>query len=375
MRLSKLHYKEYFNTEDGIETNPWEIKNLNLSNFNLIVGKNTTGKTRTINVIKNLANYITLIPNLYLKHGEWQLEFEKEDNSVYKYDLYLNKGKVLREIISIDKKVMLQREKGETKIRVRGKMETVSPPGDKLVLHVRRDTKEYPFLEDLILWAQNVNAFTFSNVESSKIEIMDLSKTDQKLSSLNVVPSVFDKLSPNSIKKVIENLNKIGYKIEEATIGILKDVPVNIPLTVKVVSFKEEGLKFPIKQLSISDGMLKTFALLTILQYLIDSHLEKNITILVDNLGEGLDYERSTKLAKLLNETLQINHVQFIGTSNDRFLINAVDIKSWNILERNRTTVTAFNYESNKEAFENFELTGLSNFDFFSSDFLKHQSK
>ena len=50
--------------------------------------------------------------------------------------------------------------------------------------------------------------------------------------------------------------------------------------------------------------------------------------------------------------------------------MNSVPIEYWNILKREGTTVSAYNYKNNKKSFDEFKLTGLSNFDIFSSNIL-----
>ena len=48
MKINKISYKK---------DEKWEYKNLELNDINLIVGKNATGKTRTLNSIVNLLNF------------------------------------------------------------------------------------------------------------------------------------------------------------------------------------------------------------------------------------------------------------------------------------------------------------------------------
>ncbi|MCP5046331.1 MAG: hypothetical protein GY940_04110 [bacterium] len=82
-------------------------------------------------------------------------------------------------------------------------------------------------------------------------------------------------------------------------------------------------------------------------------------------MGEGLDYERSNAVTGLLLKKLGNSKIQFIATSNDRFMINAMDIENLNLLERNGHVVESYNYLNSKEMFEEFKITGLNNFDFF----------
>ena len=100
------------------------------------------------------------------------------------------------------------------------------------------------------------------------------------------------------------------------------------------------------------------------------THNQMPSTLLIDDLCEGLDYERSTKLGKLVFEYCEKNNIQLIASSNDSFLMDVVDLKYWNILQRDETKVVAINKTNNPELFENFKFTGLSNFDLFSSDFI-----
>jgi hypothetical protein len=48
-------------------------------------------------------------------------------------------------------------------------------------------------------------------------------------------------------------------------------------------------------------------------------------TILIDDIGEGLDFDRSSRLIKLLIEIAEKNeNIRLIMSTNDRFVMNAV---------------------------------------------------
>lgn len=55
--------------------------------------------------------------------------------------------------------------------------------------------------------------------------------------------------------------------------------------------------------------------------------------------------------------------------------MDVVDLKYWNILQRKGDKVTAINIYNSPELFEDFEFTGLNNFDLFSSDFIARHKK
>jgi hypothetical protein len=57
-------------------------------------------------------------------------------------------------------------------------------------------------------------------------------------------------------------------------------------------------------------------------------------------------------------------------TTNDRFVMNQVPLEYWSVLVRKAGVVKLFNRLNSEKKFEDFKYLGLSNFDFFSSDFL-----
>ena len=56
--------------------------------------------------------------------------------------------------------------------------------------------------------------------------------------------------------------------------------------------------------------------------------------------------------------------------------MDVVDLEYWNILQRQGSDITSINVKNNPELFSSFRFTGLSNFDFFSSDYIaRHLQK
>jgi hypothetical protein len=83
-----------------------------------------------------------------------------------------------------------------------------------------------------------------------------------------------------------------------------------------------------------------------------------------------LDYDRATCLGKFVFDICEKNDIQLIATSNDSFLMEVIDIKYWNVLQRKKNKVTGISQAQYPALFKAFRFTGLSNFDFFSSDFI-----
>jgi hypothetical protein len=54
-------------------------------------------------------------------------------------------------------------------------------------------------------------------------------------------------------------------------------------------------------------------------------------------------------------------------STNDRFVMNNVPLEYWSIMQRYPNESKIYNYRNSRKQFEDFELTGLSNFDFLTS--------
>lgn len=359
MILKKVNYEQNINSPNA---NPWFIDDLQLTNLNLIVGKNATGKSMALNLIHNLS---LLVLGIVKKDGAWELEFKYKDDQIYTYYLNIQKGIVANERIKIGEKFVLDRSIAKTTIHSEknGDIE-ISPPSDKLVINIRRDKKEFPFFEPLYEWAESVQIFRFSRQDPRSIQL----PIHQEISvlSLEQTSLIFERLSQESLTKVIEDLNYIGYPVSDAELKMVNATP----LPLKVISIREKGLEKPLFQMDLSEGMHSTFALLIGIYYFLEQKKDKQLTILIDDLNANLDYERSLKLSEVLFKKIKHNNLQIISTTNDRFLMNTVDIKYWNILTREGSHVKSKNYENSKKLFDKFELTGLNNFELFSSDFL-----
>jgi predicted ATPase len=130
----------------------------------------------------------------------------------------------------------------------------------------------------------------------------------------------------------------------------------------------ESGMDFPITQIDMSQGMFRALSLIIQIMY---SILTKTSSIiLIDDIGEGLDYERSTKLIKLLIELAENNNIQLIMSTNDEFVMNVVPLRYWQVIQRKGGECRIRNYQNSKEQFDNFKFTGLSNFDLLTTDYL-----
>ncbi len=355
MKLTKIAY---------IDTN-WELSNLALSDINLIVAKNSTGKSRTVMTIDLLVKMLTQKRDLNWG-GRWNIEFlaNSGEKVLYEFGTSQKMGVTTEKIRLEDEIVAVRYQSGRAilKNRLTGKSDTVYPPTDKLLLHTNRDIRKYPFLEEIIEWAEQSYGFKFGNIAASyKINEQEY----DFLTSIEDIPQLYNALNKESKEKIIQEFNGIGFDISEIKVANKGDF--------SLLLIKEGNVDKILPHYKLSQGMFRALAMTIFLEYLICS--KNPALVIIDDLCEGLDYERAKNLGKLIFEKCENTHIQLIATSNDSFLMDIVPVKYWNVLQRTGKKVSALNIQNSAAIFQKFNFTGLSNFDFFASDFLIQNEK
>jgi hypothetical protein len=345
----------------------WELSDLQMNDLNLVVAKNSTGKSRTLLTLDLLVKIITQRKSLNWG-AKWSVGLINHQNQkvTFKFETkYQEDGFVTQEEIQIDGVPVLSRlfpkEEVVLKNVVNNEYDTVYPPDNKLTLHVNRDVRKYPYLEDIINWAEQCYGFKFGNISPySKLNEQEY----DLLTAVEDIPNLFKALKKERIASVIADFNALGYEVT--------DITVQDKIEYAVLFVKEKSLDKPLPHYKLSQGMFRTLAILVYVEYLISR--KRPALIIIDDFCEGLDYDRAKKLGALIFEKCKNTDIQLVATSNDSFLMDTIDIKYWNILQRNGKVITCINQENNPGLFRKFRLTGLSNFDLFSSDFLLQTS-
>ena len=174
---------------------------------------------------------------------------------------------------------------------------------------------------------------------------------------------------------VINDMREIDYNIVE--IGIAPPISIrfvsNLPGEMVGLYVREKDLSGIIDQYSMSQGMFRTLSIIIQVNY--SQMAKKSTCILIDDIGEGLDFDRSCRLIDLLRKKAQESNVQLILATNDRFVMNRVPLEEWSVIQRQSNHVRVRNYENSRELFEEFKFTGLSNFSFLELDFVSGQPK
>lgn len=374
MYLRKLTFRE----NEG-KTIEWLIDNVHLGKINLIVGQNSSGKTRTLNAVSELVELLNGGTNIPKVHGKYKVSFLVDDQEVLLEIEYDNSIIINESLVWKGEQVIERREDGSGWIIYMGGKENIALDfgiaSNQLACFAKRDKLQHPFLEHIHKWARNMRRFDFSgNLGKNSYTLKSIFESDEvDFSDTNssLVPIFY--LGTVNFKKfreqVISDMNEIGYELEDAGITRYSEKNHRSQQEQFAVYTTEKGLEKQVTQRDMSQGMFRAFSVLVRL----NSHILEGVTgcVVIDDIGEGLDFSRAKLLVNLLVKKAESSGIQLIMSTNDSFIMNTVQIENWAVLHRNGNKISLYNYENSKEIFEEFKFTGLNNFDFYASEFFK----
>lgn len=379
MRLTNLHFEQRIGQPEQWTLGPTEV-----GNAMLLVGQNASGKSRTLSIIWNFANIIQ--GKRSAAPGSWVLRFEDGDD-ILDYRLECAFNIILSERLDINGQNKLVRQSDGT-----GDIDTLASgvskkmqfkvPQHTVAVTAKRDLLQHPYMEPLHNWASLVRFYPFgSTLGREGLSVLTKEAPPADPSDWTRTAGVFrrgQKEYPEEfVSKILSYMNRLGYALEDvqfqpAQVEILSSSqPLPGPLF--WLTAKEKDLPGWTNQIEMSQGMFRALALMIHLAYAEMATLPS--CILLDDVGEGLDYERSTEMIRLLLDIAQGRNCQILMSTNDRFVMNAVPLENWAIVWRQATHCTILNYNNSRDMFDNFRLTGLSNFDLLRSGFFTTQPK
>lgn len=374
MYLRKLTFRE--NEGKKIE---WLIDNVDLGKINLIVGQNSSGKTRTLNALTDLVDLLTGSTFVPKAKGRYEVLFMKDEKDVV-LDCEYDDGIIKKECLTWKGEKVLERgEDGTGWIIYMGAKEKITLnfgiSVNQLACFAKRDKFQHPFLEHIYEWGIDMRRFDFSgNMGKNSYalkSIYDEEEINFRDTNASLVPVLYTAMDQHKTfhEIVMADMNEIGYHLEDLGIVQFSEKSHKPGQDRFAVYTTEAGLEKQVLQHDMSQGMFRAFSVLVrVNRYILKG---KTGCIVIDDIGEGLDFSRATSLVNLLINKAESSGIQLIMSTNDSFIMNAVDIENWAVLHREGNKISLYNYENSKEIFEDFKFTGLNNFDFYASEFFK----
>lgn len=373
----------------------WRLEGLKLNKINLIVGRNACGKTKTLSAIAQLAK---LVSNAVKLRGQTSsssyriMLADEPSGEVTTYALKISDSQVVEEMLTIAGVQRISRREGGIGTmwfdRQRQDLEFQAPP-DQLACASRRDSIQHPYIDTIYNWGRSSLQYRFNSSDLGKNHLISITeKRDAELDTFtNPAPTdwpvhfVFkmglDVYADNFKAAVLEDMRKLQYPLRDIGLRVYERMSPKFKEKhghdLLCLYIEEEGLTEPITQFEMSDGMFRALSILIqVNQAAMDG---APACVIIDDIGEGLDYERSCQLIKLLIEKAGMAGIQLIMATNDRFIMNSVPLEHWTVLVRERaergTRIKVYNYETHKKNFDEFAYTGLNNFDFFADGFFE----
>jgi hypothetical protein len=373
MMLSKLKYREFPGEE-----NEWTLDHVTLSQINLLVGKNATGKTRSLNVIYSLSQLLSG-ERQDISQSSFEAIFDEGGTTKWKYLLEFDKFAVTQESLQRnDEKILHRGPGGIGRILAEGikgrPMIKFQLRGNILAVVAKRDEIQHPFLQPILDWATSIRLFRFGsemNRAALALVVKGVQADVNERATAQVVP-IFNKGVQEFKKRytdaLIADMQFMGYDLETIAVRQPSNFTVQGGGTVVGISVKERDLRCWTDQTAISAGMFSVLSLLAQANYY--AMAKRGGCILIDDIGENLDYERSCAIIELLRKKANDAPFQLVMSTNNRFVMNVVPLEEWCLLQRDGCEVQAKNWRNARKIFERFKLTGLNNFDFLRYDFV-----
>lgn len=375
MFLETLTYSEFAGS-----STEWKIS-LSFSPVTLLVGRNATGKTRTLNVINSLAKLLT--QKKHLDECCYQVEF-REGSARIKYAIEMHKGVVQYEEVRIDNRVMLKRDKkGVGKIYAEEVEDLLSfrVIESEPAVSAKRDLLQHSFLEPLVTWAEETRFYSFAtSMGRQHLLVVDAevgTKPDpaDPVQVVGVFRQGLKEYGEEFASTIRKDMSQLGYPNLDIGVGPvpgLKTAP-SLRSPVLGIYVHEKDLETETWQTKMSQGMFRALSLIVHARYAEASHTSN--CMIVDDIGEGLDFERASSLVKMLSKSASGHAAQLVMATNDRFIMNAVSVECWRGLVREGRVIQVKSQDTDPELFEEFRLSGLSNFDLFATDFLQSKRR
>jgi len=381
MKIKSLSYTQYAGT-----AREWRLPDCMFADLNLIVGENATGKSRTLNVIGGLAQLVSGYRKFAFQSGNYDIVL---DSSVdpYNYHLHYEDNKILAESLRVGKKLLLKRGAGgkgkilAQKLGKKGTLMDFQTPETELACVARRDEIQHSFFQPLHDWGFTLRHYQFGSSlgqASYLINVQDrdlgLPDTRDEKQVVHVFMYGKKRFGSEFNKRVLAGMAGIGYQIEKISAEVSEQIEVQ-PLGQHPywLSVKEQDLPGSTSQRDMSQGMFRCLSLIIQLVYSLMAH--EATCVLIDDIGEGLDFERASALIKYVLASAEKSNIQLIMTTNDRFVMNSVPLKYWMIARRTGNCVNYLTTQNAPKVFQQFEETGLSNFDMFASRFYENSEE
>lgn len=346
MKIIEYEYKDS-------QAPSWSFNNVFPSNVNLLVGDTATGKSRFLNTIFNLGEFVK---GKRPVSGQWKLTFEHKDK-IYKWELISDRVGELS-----NKKVIIKQE--DVWVKNGSKFESLIKRNSESFLFGKSKMPKLSQSETAIGLLKEDEAIkplyeAFSSIRHRRFSVDGANKVSQ-IDSINpkqffpknrtekqILKELFDldlgvsstmffikKYSYTIFKKIVIAYRRFFPFIEDITVGDFSDIQseVRLPGKSPVLFIREVGQKTSFAIVDMSSGMQKVF------QILLDTYLLPDEGVyLIDEYENSLGVGAIDFFPEFILELDK--DIQFFITSHHPYLINKIPVKDWFVFHRDGVNV------------------------------------
>ena len=369
MRIKAIKYTRYSDTNKE-----WKIVGKDnkdnedyvyLGLTNLLVSKNGGGKSRTLDVIRELSEFISdrkEIKNSTYSSQIFDFIFLNNEGKDCKYLLEIKERKVYEERLMIDGVVVL-----DAKAKVLPAQFSNIRISDETLIITKHQNEVY-VNKDLFIWGLVVKTFFANqwidlNEHVTELEIKDFENlnVDKPSFVISIFSYALKEYGKSYVDQVLSyanrlNLNFTNIEVKKGKRGYRLYV--------------EEDGKYYVEQSRLSLRVFRALSILIVL--VLVKRKNYPACLLIDDIGDGFDTNNAKSYIDLIVNICYNSSIQIFMTSTNRLILNNVHLKHWSIIERVDNKSIFYNIHNSAINFEDFKYTSLNNSDFYLTDFYKY---
>lgn len=356
MKLDTYHYKD---------TDNWNFSEITIRRVNLFVGATGSGKSRLLNTISNLSEFITERSNIKalggttFKAGQWELQFshktDKFNWSCRSSDTPERGRAVDSEELSVTDsnggRTLIYKREGPKFNYKSSELPRLSPNTTGLYLF-----REEPAITALYEWFTKIlrrnfqgddllQACGYQSVPRDADIVQDKEKTKRPGSEPTFIVPLALSVRLNLLKRfhselfydLINLYRSVFPAIQQCDVKDATELKLELPVPDKgktpVFFIKERDVDQPVPLHELSSGMQKVLLIMTDILT-----LPQDGTYLIDEYENSLGVNAISFLPELLLTYGQSS--QFVITSHHPYLINNIPLDDWHIFHRRGSNVS-----------------------------------
>lgn len=332
----KIHHFSYIDQDKE----SWQLSPIEFDeHINLFVGASGSGKTRVLNMLFNIATFVT--SDSRFCSGNWEMKYEHAGrNYFWKYagEKTNDKTFVLSETLSVleagVETLIFSRDKSN--IIFEGAPTPKLSPSSSAIFLLKEEDSIRPAHEAFSKILRRsfsddelANVKQYQSIPRHLVKKMESSPDLKTLFTSGLRLSTYlyfvERFYKSKFEQICEQFKRVFPFIEDITISTLSEI--HHELDAPVAFFKETGVKKPIAVHDLSSGMQKVLLIITDVITSPDEFL-----YLMDEYENSLGINAIDFLVPFINECGAER--QFILTSHHPSLINAIPVEDWFVFHR-----------------------------------------